>query len=429
MKKLLLAILGTLLLLLGLWCTIRRRPGALPAVEDTQSAFRVESAERGSRIRYDDPQTPLRSLRWLAPLRNGYLVAQVVTQTDRQRIVLFKDGTLQAIYLIPKPDGVREGFFRLAELRDACVEGDVAVLLYASSSDEPRLVVALDLGTKDLRWIHRALGEHLALGDGVVYLFGPQGPPVRLPLALVSGEHTSPAGLRSAARTIPLPMEIQGIADLEPTGAWTFLLVHQGGLSAYRGTKGWLHRPTPEGRPAWFQGFQPTLGRDGRNYWWQPFPGPILQVLADGTPKTAWPNLPTAAPFARDADLLHFLGVDGNGQLWFDLAVPSPSPAPTPSASTEVPPEPGVVPEIQDWSAYVNQGLGRLYRWDPRKQELQRFSWSTLTMPPGFPRPMDGLALAPEAGLLRLANGSSAWLLPLSALPLEAPSPTGRQPK
>jgi len=418
MKKLLLVILGAGLLGLGLWCTIRRRPGALPAVEDAQSAFRVEAAERGLRIRYDDLQTPLRSLRWLAPLRNGYLVAQIVTQADRQRIALFKDGTLQAIYLIPKPEGVREGFFRLAELRDACVKEDVAVLLYgAAGGEEPPLVVALDLGTKGLRWTHRALGEHLVLGDGVVYLFGPQGPPVRLPLALASGEGTSPAGLRSTARVIPLPLEIQSVADLEPTGAWTFLLVHRGGLSTYRGSKGWLHRPMPEGDPGWFQGAQPTLGSDGQSYWWQPFPGLILQVLANGSPKATWPSLPTAEPFARDAKLLHLLGVDGNGQLWFDLAVPSPSPAPpapTPSASTETQSGQGAAPETQDWSAYVNQGLGRLYRWDPRKQELQRFSWSALTVPPGFPKPMNGLALAPEAGLL--------W-------PLEAPSSTARQAK
>jgi hypothetical protein len=439
MKKLVIAILVMGLLITGLWWTIRRGPGTVPLADDTQTAFRVETVERGCLIRYDDPQTPLRSLKWLPPLRGGMVIVQVITQSDRQEISLFKNGLFQASYLVPKPLGVRDGFFRLAELREALVqEGETAVLLYTTpgaSADELPLVLALDLRTKDIRWIHRALGEHLVQTDGpegIVYLFGANTPPVRLPLALADGERTSPTGLRSVARPIDLPPEVLEISALEPTGPSTFLLAHKGGLSAFVGAKGWTHHPVPEGDTGLFKEARPALGGGGKKYWWQPFPGHLIQVLADGTPKATWPEFPAAEPFAKDASLLHLLGVDEEGKLWFDLAVPAePSPA-APTAGTEAKPETPADsaapagPTTQDWPTYVGQGLDRIYCWDPQKKVLQRFKWAALAVPQEFQKPINGIRITPDSGALLLANGPSAWLLPLSALALGDPTTTDK---
>jgi hypothetical protein len=429
MKKRVIAGLVAGLLLTGLWWTIRRRPGAVPPGEDNPVMFRVEAVERGSLIRYDDPRTPLRSLRWLPPLPGGLVAVQVVTQSDRQQLALFKNGLFQVNYTVPKPAGVRDGFFRLAELREArVVEDDVAVLLYmAPGTEELPLLVALDLKTKDIRWSHRALGERLVMTEGVLYLFGPSTPPVRLPLALASGERTSPAGLRSAARSIELSPEILEIADLKPTGSWTFLLAHQGGLSSYLGSKGWEHHALPGAAPDLFKGVRSTLGGSGKTHWWQPFPGRVLQVLADGTPKATWSEFPTAEPFALDANLLHLLGIDGDGRLWFDLAAPTEPPAPTPGTQwkPEDPAAPSTSISLIDWQTYLGQGLDRLYCWDPQQKLLQRFKWAALAVPPGFPRPANGLKIAPDAGALLLENGATAWWLPLSALTLGEPLRTG----
>jgi hypothetical protein len=73
-----------------------------------------------------------------------------------------------------------------------------------------------------------------------------------------------------------------------------------------------------------------------------------------------------------------------------------------------------------------DQGLDRIYRWDSQQKTLQRFRWSALVTPEGFPRPARGLQIHPEAGACLLANGPSAWLLPLPALTLEEPTKTGK---
>jgi hypothetical protein len=374
------------------------------------------------------------------------MVVQVVTQSDRQEVSLFKNGAFQTSYLVPKPAGVRDGFFRLAELRDAqIVEGDVAVLLYVapgSSDEELPLVLALDLKTKDIRWIHRALGERLALSDppdAVAYLYGPKVPPVRLPLALANNEHTSPVGSRSAAKTIELTPEILEISDLRPTGAWTFLLAHKGGLSTYRGSKGWQHHPVPDGNPGLFKDVPGVFGGNGKKFWWQPYPGVVTQVLGDGTPKATWSpeQLTPAEPFRRDASLLHLLGADADGKLWFDLAVPTePVPVePAPGTSTEPqwkPENPAVtgteapVAKLEDWPTYVNQGLDRIYCWDTQKKTLQRFKWAALAVPPGFAKPANGVKLLPVSGALLRENGPSAWLMPLSALAFGESAATGK---
>ena len=219
--------------------------------------FKIEVYGPGTLLHYADGQTPLRALRWLAPLPGGIQAVQVLTQSDRQRLVLFQNGAMIANLLVPRPTGVREGFFNFAELREAIVlPGDVAVLLYRStdaSSGEMPLVIAMDLATQATRWVHRAPGEHFALGrdanSGCVFLFGPTAI-LRLPLALQKGERIGEMPFRVGLKPIELPEEIKTPSDLLPTGPWSFLLAHGGGLSSYSENRGWKHWPTPSEAPS-----------------------------------------------------------------------------------------------------------------------------------------------------------------------------------
>ena len=158
MKKIAIALLAAGLLLLGLWCTIRRKPGALPPSGEEQAAFRVEAVARGTLLTYSDPQTPLRSLRWLP---GGHLHRPGGHPERSPADLALQERRLSRASWSPSRLGVREGFFRIAELRDALVtEGDVALLLYAiPAREELPLVLALDLATKEIRWIHRAAGR------------------------------------------------------------------------------------------------------------------------------------------------------------------------------------------------------------------------------------------------------------------------------
>ncbi len=462
MKKLIaiLLLLGSVLAT-GLWWAVRRKPIPIQQEqqqeEEAQTDFHTETAGSGVMIRHTPPTTPVRALRWLHPLPGGIMIVQVVRQNDRQQIAIFKNGVFQATYQIPKPVGVKDGFFRFAELKDAQVlENDVAVLFFVSSqssSSELPMTLALDLTTSEVRWYHRARGERLALSpegkDRAIYLFGPKDPIVRLPIARAEGEQISRTGARSIAKVIELPPEIQEVSDLLAISNWTFLVVHAGGLSANQGTKGWVHHPMPEGDRTLFKESKPVLV-GGKKSWWQPYPGVVLQIRADGTASSVWTSeeLSTAEPFSRDASLLHLLGSDSEGQLWFDLSAPSPSPLPaitenqpppTPeeeesksstdsNSSQQSPPS---ETETFDWTTYVNQGLDRVYRWDPVKKSLQRFAWSKVAAPPDFPKLADTVKLRPAAGFLLLENGTSAWYLPFSALPFGEPSKSGKpsQPK
>ena len=89
-----------------------------------------------------------------------------------------------------------------------------------------------------------------------------------------------------------------------------------------------------------FPGGRPALAR-GKNLWWQPQPGLLVQLSGDGTAGPIWTpeQLLPAEPYGRDGALLHLLGADASGRLWFDLAAPAPVPAPaaSPEAATADP--------------------------------------------------------------------------------------------
>lgn len=456
MKKILIPLICLFGLLgTGLWLLVRRSPVEIPLTE-TPAAFRIEPFGPGLVIHYADGQTPLRAMRWLAPVQGGIQPVQVVTQSDRQRLLLFQNATMVSNLLVPRPVGVREGFFNFAELHAAVVvPGDVAVLLYRSadaSTGELPLVVAMDLSTQAMRWVHRAPGEHLALGgdsqEAAVFLYGSDSPVLRLPLALRKQEQLGSTPFRAAAKPIALPNEIKGVCDLLPTDAWSFLVAHTGGLSSYSENKGWKHWQPLSVATLTFVDAKPAVVGSGKTYWWQPFPGVVTQVKTDGTPIATYDAAALAPhePWAKDAALLSLRGVDPAGNLWFTLAIPSEaSSVATPAETAEASPgraesrdhsEAAPTPETPvaepppiangSWTTYAAEGLDRLYRWNPERRILtgitQADFWAALALPPGVNRTTGFPAFDPASGHLLLESGPTAWLVPLEALPFK---PTG----
>lgn len=448
MKKKLLftALLVTVPVAAGLWLLVRRGP-VVAAPSDAPAAFQTESFGAGILFRYSDNQTPLRALKWLPPQSDGIQALQVVTQNDRQRLIIFKDGKQIADSLIARPAGIREGFFNFAELPEAIVLPDLAILLYRSanpSAGELPVVVAQNLATGELRWVHRAAGEHLVLApdakDGAVYLYGPTSPVLRLPLALQKGEQVGPTPFRLAAKAMDMPEEIKLISDFLPTGPKSFLLAHSAGLSSYSGNKEWKHWPMPTPSTLTYADARSVLA-ESKGYWWQPFPGKLIQVKSDGMPAGAETHLPEPVePWSKDRDLLRLRGADPFGNLWFSLASPitsspvatpeppgNPEPAPTEnqeSAAAErsvpKPETPSAPVDTREWETYLSLGMDRVYRWNPERRVLQSIDisafWAALTYPPGMNRPASPPALLPGSGAVVVESGSTAWRIPLETL-------------
>ncbi|MGA2081309.1 MAG: hypothetical protein ABSH53_11940 [Holophaga sp.] len=423
----------------GLWWATRREPAGAP-LEADELAFTAQPSGPGQLIRFQDTQVALRSFRWLPPLPGGALVAQTVTQNDRQRVVLFRDGPVQDSLLVLKPVGVAEPFWRFAVLADAAVApGGAMILLYQAgdpANREPALVMGVDPGSQQVLWWLRGACERMALAQGsVLYLYGGKNPVLRVQVP-VSG--AGPA--RPAPKTIDLAPEVAAVDDLLPTGRDSFLVCHRDGLSAYAEGGGWTHWPAPGEAPGELlprcRDWKPTLFRAGKQFWWQPAPGSLVQVHRDGSPARAWRcALPDGDPFAPDARLLRALGAEPDGSVWFALASPEPlapaaAPPMTPTAALPAtpaaPPSPGAAAPgtpAPDWGAYATAGLDRLYRWDPAGKTLERVSlakaWAALAPPPSVQAPGPGQGVAPQAGVLLAEGAGCAWRLPLQALPLE----------
>jgi hypothetical protein len=414
MKRFLL-IAGLLLVVLGLggasWWMLRRQPSTAPQ-DDQGSAFTMEASGAGRLVKYLDAQTPLRAFRWLPPLPGGVLAAQVLSQNDRQRVALLRDGPAQDLLLVPRPEAVSEGFWRFAALRAAALApGGMLVLLYQQgdpSGQEAPLALGLDVASQQVLWSCRGDFARLALTPGMeaVYLFGGKGPVQRVALTPPGAPHPAPTA-------IELPPEIRQLDDLLPTGPATFLVSHPEGLSAYRPQDGWSHFAAPAEPGVACQDFRSSLTRDGKSVWWQPAPGRMVKLQPDGSPGEAWQGtLPADDPLARDAQLLRALGADPDGAVWFDLA------RPLPQAQAADPADPAA-----DWGAYAAAGLDRVYRWNPARGTLERASWpkawAALNPPDAVRAPAPGQALVPAAGTLLAEGTGCAWWLPLRALTLE----------
>jgi hypothetical protein len=480
MKKTLLVVFIVMLTLGGsAWWLLRVRSTPF-SLDESFRSFSADNLGAGRLLRYTDGGRPLRAIRWLRPTVGGISVAQVLTQTDQQQIGIFQNGLLTTQLYVPRPEGVTEGFYRFAQLRDAAVlPGDVAVLLYraqdATSADVP-LIVAMDLNTQSVRWSHRATVDRLALAlnqnqanskvVNSVIGFGDQGELVRLPLALQKDERERAKAPRAAARSIEIPPEIQGVTDLIPTGDYSLLISHRMGLSAYLGEKGWNQLSLPVPGPLGFVEPKSSLAFNGKTIWWQPEPGRIIQVKADGTPVAMWEpkTFPISAPYEKDAELLKLLGADAEGKLWFGLATPTllqpmanttPNSTPnlaapdsrpfTPSANENevkpvtpatIDPVPTLQPQAIEgvdrsaWESYLRKGLDRVYCWDPEGGVIKRASWTDcwrkLGPPSDFNIPMGDGALRPTAGGFLFDSGTQAWWLPLKELPLLAVGTSGK---
>ena len=429
----------------GLWLSMRRQPSGT-ILADTPGAFRVEPAGAGLSIQLQDPQIPLRALRWLGPLRGGLLAAQVLTQSDRQQVVFFRDGQSIGEALVLKPFGISEGFWRFAALREVVeLPGGEAALLYApgeTGSTEPAVVIAVDMAHGEARWTHRGAFARIVLADGsdpALLCFGGSSPIQRLALHAASGGEAGRTGPNAAAKNLELPPEVPVVEDLLPTGGATFLVSHPKGLSAYRGSKGWTHGPAPEDKGVPAAAWRSSLVRGGKAIWWQPWPGQVLSVHADGTGQAAWEleEADGSDPLAPDRQLLRLAGADADGTLWFSLARPAPpeAPVPPPQAAAPapvapaLPAQPPIGPETPaspqaapvDWAAYQAKGLDRIYRWHPHDQHLEQLIWSQtwlgLKPPPDLAPPGPDQVLHPESGALLIEGARGSWWLPLKALP------------
>jgi len=447
LKKILIPVVLVLMpVSFGLWLLLRRGHATAPP-EDTPAIFQAEAFGNGTVFRYSDEQTPLRALKWLPPQPDNVQALQVVTQNDRQRVVLFKGRKQIGDYLISRPMGVREGFFNFAELAEAIVLPDIAVLLYRSanpSAGELPLLIAQDLKEGNLRWVHRAPGEHIVLApdpkDAAIFLYGPTSAVIRLPLALQQSERIGATPFRSNIKAMEMPEEIKSVSDFLPTGPRSFLVAHSGGLSSFAGIGEWKHTPMPTQKPFAFADDRSVLAAS-KGIWWQPFPGTIFRVKPDGSPADAEASIPEPDdPWAKDRRLLRLKGVDPLGNFWFSLATPvASSPIATPetpqkneSEATETPETPvptlgeakldanPISAETPEWSAYLSQGLERTYLWHPERRTLKRINltsiWTTLTTPPGMNRPAAFPNFQPASGTVLMESGSAAWSIPLESL-------------
>lgn len=409
----------------GLWWSLRRPPSGAP-LDDQAGVFSLQASGPGRLATFLDTQTPLRTFHWLPPMADGALAAQVLSQNDRQRVAMVR-GETQEMLLVLKPVGVSDGFWRVADLREAAlVPGGTLLLLYLSGdpgSKEQSLALGLDLASQQIRWFCRGAFARMAVTPGAeaVYFYGGNNAIQRLALDQAAGanvQHPAPAA-------IDLPPDIPSVDDLLATGGSTFLVSHSNGLSRYRAKEGWTHFPAPEARGVACQGWKSSLARAGREIWWQAQPGQLVKVRPDGNPGTGWQvDLPHEDPFAPDASLLRLLGGDPAGCLWFALASPVTVPTPVVAAAPDAPAgegNPAAGPGT-DWGSYAAGGLDRLYRWNPAKRTLDRVAmaqaWGALNPPPGVQRPAAGQGVAPAAGALLAEGARSAWRLPLESLPM-----------
>ncbi len=452
MKRILLPALTFLLVTLGLWAGwfLRRGPAGPPPEGGDRPPFLVQAAGQGQLIEFQPSEIPIRSLRWSRPLPGRAAVAQVLTQSGRQQAVLFVDGHQVAAPSLERPAEIPENIFHFAELQDAAfLPGKLLLLLYrvAPAAGDPFLV-AWNLQKGSIQWVFRGAGNRLALSPegGTAFLFGPDAP---IQVFRLLGKDGLPLPSASPDK-VDLPLGVTGFTDLLATDAADFLATGGDGLAAWRHGS-WSRTPAPTRSPLGFAAFGGSLARSGDTFWWQPEPGQLIQVAADGSPLAPLDLSPLiSGAQARDAALLHLLGADPQGRLWFapvapdfaaplaDASVPAiPAPQPAGGASAPAPasgpgaqptgsPAPVPVPSLQEaWEPYLKAGLDRLYRWKPGSPSMEGFAWAMawprLGAPAVIPMPTDAGGLAPDSGGFLLGGQEHRWWLPLAAVPLDQP--------
>jgi hypothetical protein len=452
MKRPLLGLVALGLAALAGYAALHRSAAPSAAKGQDRSPFQSAAAGQGTLIQYQPGDIPIRTLAWAKPLPGGTAVAQVLSQSGCQQVYLFQAGVPQAPLTLSQPASIQDNAFGFAELQDAAqAPGHLLLLLYRTRQPEtPALLIAWGLDQGAQVWAYQGTGTRLVLSrnGGTAFLFGTDGAIQALRLMDKKGRLLP----TPAVTQIPLPPGLVGLSDLLPTQGQDLLAAATGGLWAFQ-SGAWSQHPAPPPSALGFASGLGTLARTGDRLWWQPEPGCLLEVEADGTPLPPQDLSPLLnGPQARDAALLRLLGADSQGALWFtpeapafrpppaaapglpgDLPVPAPTPleepSPAPAVAAGAPsaapaPPPPASPEA--WTPYLQAGLARLYRWTPGDPAMQRYDWSTLWPRLGAPQdisqPSDGGGLVPASGGFLLGGQEHRWWLPLTAL-------TGTQPR
>ncbi|HJV91395.1 MAG TPA: hypothetical protein VJ623_13885 [Holophagaceae bacterium] len=423
MNKTLIGALAAGLVLVGGGLLLARRGTAMAAQEEEAPLFRSQVQGAG-RLMVLEAREPLRAVRWLPPLTGGWALCQVSTQADRQLLGLFQDGAFVRTISLPRPEGLSDGFFRQAEVREAkLAQGTLLLLLSPEGSRrEGSFLMALGLDGA-LKWARRASAEHVACEGSNLWIWGP-----------TSAQKLSFEGKGDAPDAIAFPPEVDAPQVLLPT-AKGFILTHTKGLSAWQGPAGWTHTAAPAPSPLGFPDARGLIVRSGQALFWQPEPGTLLKVTPEagviGPAEIPAPADPLEAP------LLKLLGADDSGRLWFALARPSlpqassvaPPPLAPPAEGAEAPPVPGAAaagPLLsgEQRTAYESRLKGpmdRLYTWNPGAGELRSFTWSQtwprLGAPADLPIPTGDGGLRPEGRGWLAGEDARRWWLPLTALP------------
>ncbi len=414
------------LVALGGALMLARRGSAATAAEDDAPLFRTQPQGAGRRIQLL-AREPLRGVRWLPPIAGGWFLCQVSTQSDRQLVGLFQEGQLAHTFSLPRPEGIPEGFYRQAEIRDALVVSDTLLLLVQAEGGRREVPVVMALTLEgDLRWAGRAQADHLAAADSAVWAWGATGAQ-HLPLALAKGERANrKAGRAGMPEPLTWPMEAAAPTSFLSTSSG-FLISHSRGLSAWRSDSGWVHTPGPAPSPLGFRAPKDALIRCGTTLYWQPEPGVLFKVASDAQVLGPEP-LPIPDPAKQDSALLRLLGCDAEGSLWFGLASPSLPTAPQASLP-EVdalwnPPmaTPTLSAEARaDYEAHLRAPMDRIYAWKPGDKSLRAIIWSQawlrLDAPPAVAPPSGDGELRPEARGFLFGTGQERWWLSLRVLP------------
>lgn len=420
-RRLLIALTTLAALLAGGAAYLARRRPAVPPQETEAVPFQSQELGAALLLRHADDSSPLRAIRWLPPGPGGLHAVQVVTQTDRQRVALFENGVFTSLWLIPRPVGVGEGFFRFAELEAALGAGsDLLLLLYRAaegSRPEPSLLVALDRRDGMVRWTRRTTGRHLILqpgtdGPAALWCYGPDTPPQRFDLR--SGQAGPPLELPADT-----PFPIQALA----TRNGNLLIAHGQGLAIRRGSGTWIHHPAPtpsDGAPVSSppRSFAGRLAMGTTGTWWQPSPDQLVPVLANGGLGEIL-QLTLPEPWDRDVQRLNLLGSDPDGNLWFELTA-NPGAAPAPQDSGW---EDAGTPSPETAATALVPNVPRVYRFDPLHRRFDQCrldrAWKALQAPVAVPDTFAGLTPAGGAWIHPQADGSLLWI-PLTRLPLAA---------
>ena len=413
----------------GLYSIARRARVPAPAVGlEGPPLFSASPSGAGALFTlHPSSDQPLRSVRFLPALEDGEVLAQVLTQTGDQLVAQFKEGQFKGTMRLPTPDGAPPAFFRFARLQDAApLEDGSLLLLYTDGTGggaSPWLV-DVDAATQVIRWSMEASGAHIVLEPG------------NRSCLLWDGHTLARAtwGKKPSLIAITLPSGISVLdAVLSMPGGRT-LLAHPGGLAIQSGGA-WTLTPLPEPAELAFPGAPGALAPSGESVFWQPRPGQLSHIGADGSITSLDLSKLSLPPgHERDAAMLRLVGSDAHGRLWFVLATPDfsvaphPSPSEQPSAAlqataamaggTGLPPtDPTFDPA--PWMDYMKGGLDRAYAWDPATSSPRlvdwKAKWAALAAPSDFTLPLPR-NVQPRGDALLLDLDTRAWWLPLDRL-------------